>query len=554
MDAVCDPAVHEVVFMSGAQVGKTEVLLNILGFYIAHDPSPILVLQPTLQMAQAFSKDRLATMLRDTDCLKNKVRNPRSRDSGNTSLHKVFPSGHVSIAGSNSPSSLASRPIRIGLFDELDRYPFSAGTEGDPVALAKKRTATFHNRKCVLTSTPTIRGASRIEAAFEGSDQRRYFITCTDCGEADTLKWSNVRWPEGEPQKAVYVCEHCGSVWDDATRIRSVAKGEWRATAPFTGVAGFHLNGLYSPWTRLGDAAQEFLEAKKLPETLRVFVNTFLGESWEDAGEQIDDSLLTDRREDWGDSLPEDVVLLTCGVDVQDDRFELEIVGWGRDEECWALDYQVIYGDPSAPAIWNDLDDYLKQTFAHPKGIDLPIRATCIDSGGHYTSAVYGFVKIREARRIFAIKGVGGEGRALVGRPAKNNVGKVRLFPVGVDTAKELLYGRLKIVDPGPGYCHFPEGRDDEYFRQLTGEKIVTKYTQGRARRAWVKTRARNEALDVRVYAIAAYTLLNLNINRVAQRFENKQVEKPVEPIDEPIMRRPGPRKNSAGFVNSWRG
>ncbi len=247
-------------------------------------------------------------------------------------------------------------------------------------------------------------------------------------------------------------------------------------------------------------------------------------------------------------------MLLTCGIDVQDDRFEREFVGWGRDEGCWSLDYQVIYGDPSAPAIWNEREDCLKQTYAHPKGVDLPIRATSIDSGGHYTSAVYGFVKSREARRIFAIKGVGGEGRALVSRPAKNNVGKVRLFPVGVDTAKELLYGRLKIIDPGPGYCHFPEGRDDEYFRQLTGEKIVTKYSQGRARRAWVKTRARNEALDVRVYAIAAFTLLNLNINRVAQRFKNKQAVKPVEPIDEPIMRRPAPRKSSGGFVNSWRG
>ena len=492
-------------------------------------------------------------MLRDTPCLKNKVRDPRSRDSGNTTLHKSFPGGHVTIAGSNSPSSLASRPIRVVFADEVDRYPPSAGAEGDPVQLARKRSATFHNRKLVLTSTPTIRDASRIETAYDASDRRRYLVPCGDCGEAHALEWANVRWPEDRPELAIYVCPCCGSAWDDVTRQRAIQKGRWEATAPFKGTAGFHLSGLYSPWTSLGDAAKDFLAAKKLPEQLRVWVNTYLGETWEDQGEQIDDTSVADRREDWGDNLPDDVVLITCGVDVQDDRFELEVVGWGRDEECWSLDYQVIYGDPSAPAIWNELDDYLKQTYAHPKGVDLPIRATCIDSGGHYTSAVYNFVKSREGRRIFAIKGVGGEGRALVGRPSKNNIGKVRLFRVGVDTAKELIYGRLKIVDPEPGFCHFPEGRDDEYFRQLTGEKIVTKYSQGRAKRAWVKTRARNEALDVRVYALAAFTILNTNVNRIAQRLKNAAFIEPVKPDSEPVKRSAGARRNS-GFVNSWRG
>jgi phage terminase large subunit GpA-like protein len=237
---------------------KTELLLNGLGFYISHDPSPILVLQPTLEMAQAFSKDRLATMLRDTPCLKNKVRDPRSRDSGNTTLHKSFPGGHVTIAGSNSPSSLASRPIRIIFCDEIDRYPASAGSEGDPVSLARKRSATFHNRKCVLTSTPTIRGASRIETAYEQSDQRRYFVPCPDCGAQDSLKWANVRWPENRPREAVYVCEHCGSAWDDVTRQQAIRRGEWLATAPFNGVAGFHLSGLYSPGHLLATPRRSF--------------------------------------------------------------------------------------------------------------------------------------------------------------------------------------------------------------------------------------------------------------------------------------------------------
>jgi len=549
MDAISDPNIETVVFMSGAQIGKTELLLNAIGFYICHDPSPILVLQPTLSMGQAFSKDRLAPMIRDTPALVGKVRDARSRDANNTTMTKGYPGGQIAIVGANSAAGLASRPIRVVLADEIDRYPPSAGAEGDPVSLARKRAATFHNRKVVLTSTPTIAGNSRIEAAFETSDQRRFFVSCSDCGEKDYLKWANVQWPEGRPEDAVYVCQGCGSAWDDVDRQRAINKGEWIATKPDSDVAGFHLSGLYSPWTSLGQAATEFLQAKKLPEMLRVWVNTYLGEVWEDDGEQIDDTFVADRREDWGDNLPAEVVLLTAGVDVNDGFLTVEIVGWGRDEESWSIDYQTLYGDPSAPQLWNDLEDVLKQTFMHPSGVDLPIRATCIDSGGHFTQAVYNFCRSREGRRVFAIKGVGGEGKALIGRPSKNNIGKVRLFPVGVDTGKEMIYSRLKIVDSGPGYMHFPEDRDDEYFRQLTAEKIITKYVQGRAKRAWVKTRVRNEALDVRNYALAAFALLNTNINRIAQRFENK----PVEVKKEETTRAKPHRKQSTGFVDAWR-
>lgn len=551
MDAISDPAIHSVVFMSGAQVGKTEVLLNAIGFYICHDPSPILVLQPTLTMGQAFSKDRLAPMIRDCPSLVNKVRDARSRDANNTTLHKGFPGGHITIAGSNSPSSLASRPIRICLADEIDRYPSSAATEGDPVDLAKRRSATFHNRKLVLTSTPTIAGSSRIEAAYEASDQRRYFVPCSDCGEKDYLKWANVQWPKDRPEEAVYVCPSCGSAWDDVTRQRNIKAGEWIATAPDNAIAGFHLSGLYSPWTSLAEAATDFLQAKKLPETLRVWVNTYLGEVFEDAGEQIDDSFVADRREDWGELLPEQVVLITCGIDVNDGFLTCEAVGHGRDEETWSLDYRTIYGDPSAPQIWEELDDFLSQTFTHPTGVDLPIRSTCIDSGGHFTQAVYNYVRSREGKKIFAIKGMAGEGRAIIGRPSKNNIGKIMLFPVGVDTTKELVYSRLKITEPGAGYMHFPDDREDEYFRQLTAEKIVTKYVQGRTKRAWIKTRTRNEALDVRVYALAAFALMNTNINRVAKRFENQPITE-TEKNEEPKAR-PKKRRSQNSFINSWR-
>jgi len=552
MDAISDQRLRDIVVMAGAQVGKTEMLLNVIGFHIHHDPSPILLVQPTLEMAQAFSKDRLAPMLRDTPALRGSVKDPRSRDANNTTTHKVFTGGHISLVGSNSAAGLASRPIRVVLCDEVDRYPPSAGSEGSPILLARKRSATFHNRKMVMVSTPTNKGASMIESQYEESDKRQYFVPCEDCGTVQTLKWSNVKWEKDKPETAYYACEACGSVWDDAKRNRSVRKGEWVATADFTGVAGFHINGLYSPWTMLADAVRDFLIAKKAPDTLRVFVNTFLAETWEDQGETVGDIRFEDREEEFGASIPDDIVVITAGIDVQDDRLELELIGWGRDEESWSLDYKTLYGDPSTPHLWNDLDNILKASYTTESGRQLGIRAACVDSGGHYTQAVYNFVRPREGRRIFAIKGMAGEQRPLVGRPSKNNIGKIKLFTVGTFPIKELIFSRLKIQSSGAGYCHFPAGRSDEYYQQLANsEKIVTKYQKGFPRREFVKTRTRNEALDCRVYAYAALCILSLNINAVADRVVNAP-----EPDTEPQPQQPNPlarRPRQGGFVNSWR-
>lgn len=554
MDAISDPRNRDVVVMAGAQVGKTEMLLNVIGYHIAHDPSPILCVQPTLDMAQSFSKDRLAPMLRDTPQLRGKVKDPRSRDANNTTTHKVFPGGHISLVGSNSAAGLASRPIRIVLCDEVDRYPASAGSEGDPIQLARKRSATFWNRKILMVSTPTNKGASRIEAAFEESDKRRYFVACEDCGHDQTLKWSNVQWEKDRPDTAAYVCEECGSCWDDAKRNRAVRKGYWIATEEFTGTAGFHINGIYSPWTPLADAVRDFLSAKKLPETLRVWTNVYLAETWEDQGERVDDFAVAERAETFGDEIPDDIVLITAGVDVQDDRLELEVVGWGRDEESWSLDYRTLYGDPSTPQLWQDLDAILSQTFKTEDGRDLGIRSACIDSGGHYTQAVYNYVRPREGKRIFAIKGMAGENRAIVSRPTRNNIGKIKLFTVGVDAAKELIFSRLKITMPGAGFMHFPDDRPDEYFKQLAAsEKIVTKFHKGFPRREFVKTRTRNEALDCRVYAIGALAILNLNLNAIADRRETQPApaDQPQSPpVPEVFARR---RQPKGGFVNGWR-
>ena len=535
MDVCADPSVQEVVVMSCSQVGKTETLLNTIGYYIAYEPAPILMVQPTLEMARSWSQDRLSTMVRDTPIITNKVADAKSRDAGNTTLHKTFEGGHITACGANSPASLASRPIKIVLCDEVDRYPSTAGAEGDPVLLAKRRSATFWDSKLIMTSTPTVQGASRIERAYENSDQRRFYVPCIHCKFSHIFEWKNVIFDKDYLHNTHLVCPKCKGKIDNADRIRSISKGVWKASEKFTGIAGFHLSGLYSPWISLEEAVKEFLTAKKMPETLRVFVNTYLGESWEDEGERIDDLGLFKRKEEY--TVPEEVVLITAGVDIQDDRIEMEVVGWGLDEESWSLDYIRIYGDPSAPNIWNELDTHLTKTYN-----DMRIVSCCIDSG-HHTNQVYKFCKPRLARRIFAIKGTSGDGKTIVGRSSRNNIMRCPLFPVGVDTAKELIYSRLNIQNAGAGYCHFPMKYDEEYFRQLTAEKIVTKYRRGFKRREWVLTRSRNEALDCRVYALASLTVLNADLKMLANQ-KNKTKENP---------QRLRNQTKKGNFVSSWK-
>ena len=523
MDAFSDPLCHTVVVMSSAQVGKTEVLNNLTGYHIDQDPSPMLVVQPTLQMAEAWSKDRLAPMLRDTPTLRGKVKDPRARDSGNTLLHKTFPGGHITMAGANSPASLASRPVRVVLQDEVDRYPPSAGTEGDPVNLAKKRAANFWNRKVGLFSTPTIKGASRIELAYFGSDQRKYWVACPHCGHEQTLAWSQVKWTQVEgrhdPSSARYACSGCAVLWTDAERYIALRSGEWRAEAEFRGIAGFWLNAMYSPWVTLEGLVTDFLEAKRAMDQgdsrlMVVFVNTALGETWEEGGERPDWTYLAGRREKYEAEVPDGALVLVAGVDIQDNRWELEVEGFGSGEESWGIDYRVGFGDPARAEFWRDLDLALQATYRDNAGAVHRISATCIDSGGHHTQGVYEFCKAREHRRIYAVKGDDGAGRAMVSAPKRQKTAQqasaVDLFIVGVDGIKGLIYGRLRVTEPGPGYCHFPAQYPDDWFEQLTAEKLVTRYQRGVPYKTWVlPSGKRNEALDCRVYAYAAIRILS---------------------------------------------
>lgn len=539
MDAFNSPDVSDVVVMSSAQVGKTEVLNNVLGYFIDQDPCPVMLMLPTLELAESWSRDRLAPMVRDTACLAGRIADPKTRDSNNTILHKSFPGGNLDIVGANSPASMSSRPKRVVLCDEVDRFPASAGGEGDPVALARKRTTTYWNRKVGLFSTPTLKGASRIELAFEQSDQRRFFVPCTGCGHFQTLRWESVKWEkDGEPRlqhlSAYIACEECGKRLTDADKAKMIARGEWRATAEFSGVAGFHVNELYSPWVPLASVVEEFLKAKGSPETLRVWTNTALGELWEDEGEQVEVDQLLSRRQPYSSNpLPAGVALITAAVDVQDDRLEIEVAGWGRGQERWSLEFIVLPGDPSRPDVWARLDEVLTRTWETATGVILRIASACVDSGGHHSNEVYRFCKPRYSRRVYAIRGVAGTGRPIVSRPTVNNKIGCRLFSIGVDTAKELIMARLKITESGPGYWHFPASYGEEYFSQLTSEKRAIRYEKGVRKVVWVKVRTRNEALDCAVYNQAALDLLNVNLDRLARKIEGDEKKAGPEPEPE---------------------
>ena len=548
MDSFNDPDIQRIVFCKSAQIGATEILLNVIGYYIDQDPAPMLIMQPTLQMAQAFSKDRLATMIRDSEKIRDCVKDPRSRDSGNTVLSKKFAGGNLNIVGSNSASGLASRPIRIVLADEVDRYESSAGAEGDPISLATKRTTTFWNKKIYMCSTPTIKGLSRIETAFEESDKRYYHVPCPECNVKQVLKWKNVVWDENKPETANYACNECGSIIDESKKQWMLKHGEWIASEPKSDTAGFHISELYSVWSTWADMAKSFLEAKKQPEMLKTWINTALGESWEEQGETIEHEELLERRLNYDSvTIPEAVLVLTAGVDTQKDRLELQMVGWGINYESWVIEYKIFWGDPNASNVWQELDNYLKKRFKTETGRVLTISCTCIDSGGHHTNQVYQFTKPRQGRRVFAIKGLSQAGKPIANRPTFVGKNKAVLYGVGVDSAKEAIFARLS-SEPEDTTLHFCSDLDEEYFKQLTAEKRVTKFVRGRKTLIWKQIRPRNEALDTLVYNFAAIYILNPNYDTIQERILTNTSKAP-----EKDNKKPKRGINRGNFATSWK-
>lgn len=509
MDALADPLVETVVMMTAVQVGKTEVILNAVGYYADQDPSAMLVVQPTVELAQAFSKERLAPTIEATPVLKQKMAEQKSRNADNTIALKQFPGGSLALVGANSPSGLAGRPRRIVLMDEVDRYPPSAGTEGDPVSIARKRTTNYWNRKIVLTSSPTLKGFSRIEAAYNESDRRRYFVRCFACEAPQVLLWANLHWEAGEPDSAHMICEACGARFEESDKGRLLDSGAWIAEYPGRKTAGFHLNALNSPWARWSDLVHEWADAQGIPERLRVFVNTVLAETWQEDAERVEPAGLMARRETYVSEVPAFCGMLTAGVDVQADRVELLVRGWGAGEESALVHLETVRGDPSRAEVWADVERILTRTWD-----GLPIAAACIDSG-YLTDAVYRFVAPRQRRRVYATKGQSQAGTPIVGKFQKPNRAGVRLLPVGADSGKDLLFLRLKIQHPGPGCYHWPMWADEDYFGQLTAEQALTKYRHGRPYRVYEKEASRrNEALDMEILAYAALLTLGPTIIR----------------------------------------
>lgn len=516
--------VEEVIVVAGAQVGKTSAGLVWTGYIVDVDPGPIIATQPTDQMAKRYSKQRITPLFEDSPTLDAKVARTRARDETNTALLKEFEGGCLILAGANSPAGLRSMPAKFAHVDEEDAYPPDVGGEGDAISLIAARQVTFARRKRLRTSTPTDLLTSTIWPAYQASDRARYWVPCPHCGEFQVLKWANVRWPAAQPERAHYVCEHCGAEIEEHHKAGMLEAGEWRsedAGAKNGKVRGFHLPALYSPvgWKSWADCAIQFTDAKKAADAgdqtkLKAFINLVLAEPWEEQGDRTDGVQLARRVEDYRlRVVPAGGLVLTAAVDVQGNRLELKVKAWGRSEESWLVDYAVLWGDPATEALWQQLDELLRAPLVNVHGKELRIRAVAIDSGGHHTHEVYTFCRDRRHRHIFAVKGQSQAAKPILGKPSDVEINYrgqrikrgAQVWPVGADTAKGVIYGRLRVADPGPGYLHFPKDLPADYFEQLTCERLVTRYHKGRPRYEWVKPAGkRNEALDLEVYNLAA--------------------------------------------------
>lgn len=577
LDALIDPAVEWVTVIKSARIGWTEMVKAATAYFMKEDPCPILGVLPTVDIAEIFSREMLAPMLRDVPVLADLIHGAAVKTTGRTLLHKTFPGGVVSLVGANSAAGFSMLSRRLVWLDEVDRMPPSAGDEGDPVALAVKRAETFWNRKILAGSTPTIAGASRIEELFEAGDRRRRYWPCPSCGHLDFLTPSQkaehghiLRWPGGRPDAACFECRGNGCVIEERHKRDMDEAGEWRAAMPGNGTvegrahASFQIWAAYStsPNASWGQIASEFVAASKAgPEKLRVVVNTTFGETWHERGEAPDYEELYKRREPYpSGTVPEGVVIVTCGVDVQKDRFVYEVVGWGADKESWSLAYGELHGDTALDATWLQLDVLLNGGWKAPDAAaGASIAMMAIDSSA-FTQPVYDWARRHPMSRVIAVKGDDGP-RPIIG-PASlveiNFRGKriqrgYKVWPVGVDTAKGELYGWLRMPrgdgHPPPGWCHFPQDHGPKYFEQLTAEHLVTvvnKKTHRTTRRWDVLPNRENHVLDCRVYARAAAAALG--IDRLAAAARAAPASPAAQPSSHPAAAAaPAPAASPAG-------
>jgi phage terminase large subunit GpA-like protein len=530
--------VEQVVLIWGSQTAKTTIGLNWIGYTIHLNPGPFMVMWPTINVAKRNSRQRVTPMIDATPVLRGRVSERKSRDEANTTLLKDFSGGVLAIVGANSGSDLSSMPMRDIFMDEVDRFPADIPGEGRPTQLAEARQTTFSRRKRLVTSTPTTKGFSEIEALYEASDRSRYHVPCPHCGEMQALEWGasapwGVKWDRradgtAEPSSVRYVCRANGCEIKEHHKPAMLAGGAWVAANPEVSgkTRGFHLSSLYSPlgwlsWSQLVVEWERAMAKSREGDAsmLRVFVNTRLAETFEEQGDKADEHALRKRAED----IPLRVVtwghyVMTMGADVQGDRLEAYLWAWGRGMERQLVDRAVFYGDPAIPegepgSPWTALTEYRRTPVLHASGRPVPILATFCDSGGHHTQAVYDYARRHQHAHVYAVKGSSIGGKNIVGKPTDQDItwrGQrmkhgVKLWPIGTDTAKQEIYGRLRLTEPGPGYVHLSRHLPPEVFEQLTSERLVTKYVKGRQRLEWLKPAGRrNEALDCAVYALAA--------------------------------------------------
>lgn len=527
LDAMTDPAVERITLMKSARVGYTQMLSAALGYFIAQRPSKIMIVQPTLEDAEDYSKDTIEP-LSDWPVLAGLLSDGGTRRKGETIKRKSFPGGSLRITGANSPRAFRRIDLDVLLFDEVDGYPPVAGKEGDQISLGIKRLTQSLQPLAVMGSTPLIEGDSKIADAFAAGTMERYHLPCPHCGEFQPLVWGDgtgagMRWRGDDPATAFYVCVN-GCPINEGHKLDMLESGRWVAEAPFRGHRSFHVWSAYCPlpgaaWPKL---VAEFLAAKKDREKLQVWTNTVLGECWVDRGEAPDWRRLYDRRESWDPgTVPAGGLFLTAGADVQRDRIEVSVWAWGRGKESWLIEHRVLMGDPFQAAVWRDLSAMLAETWRHEHGVDLPLVMTAIDAGDGVTmETVKAWVRTAGSR-VMAIKGsslplapiLGQPTAADVNRRGKKIVGGVKLWPVGTAAAKSEFYGWLRLdrptaesgEPPPAGYVHLPEHAGEETIKQLVAEHRITRGGKGRARvTSWEKLRDRNEALDCRVYARAA--------------------------------------------------
>lgn len=581
MDALTDPKVKHIIMAAASQVGKSELINNCIGYIIDEDPGSILLIQPTTVDAKEYSKLRIAPMIRDCPTLREKVSDPKSRDSGNTILQKTYPGGILTMCGSTEAHALASKPIRYIFGDERDRWALSAGNEGDPWGLAMARQTTFYNAKSVEVSTPTIHNASTIEASFATGTMERWKSRCPHCGEYHEIKWADIRFEyEKIPVagnttykvlKHYYVCPGCGCISSELEMKRAPAR--WEAENPdayANGVRSFWLNAFVSPWASWESIILKYLKAIGNPRAMQVVFNTCFGEVWEDRGDLEDEDSLLSRREDYGKrdddtpiELPDGVLVLTAGVDTQDDRMEYEIVGNGTFGETWGIEKGIVMGRPDDDATWEALDELVfDRVLRFENGVGLRVSMSFVDEGGHFTMQVRAQCRARLGKKVFCIKGLPGADKPFTAPPKKQKilvhqvaVGTCWQYQIGVDSGKEIIMDNLKVQRPGPKYCHFPK-RDDygeNYFNGLLSE---TKIYDPNKKNPWVWKKIpgheRNEALDCRNYALAAFSALPKNLDEIARQLKAAGSTKAVAPTSSSIAPKKRQTRIPKKYYDDW--